>query len=496
MADLGLNDVIICDQFTTTKAQKWICCGTGQTPSGIPQNEDCFAVEGFTEYVSQATTKLPCFSTAWYSTVSGQIQYYQTEGGAYYTTKGGETYYTTGTGNLIPKLDPQKIANDITFAVTYTYRTGTLFCEQARSSHLNGGGSDEPLLNFKTGLFRIKNGKKTYYDYKKDDEVQFLIDLHEYNIRNYIRNGNYFEIKGGTGYIDNITNESTRLMTPYCGVFPHTINMLTTLVSAKLIEKTLATCSLKNYTKDLVAFANILLLPYIKQMIVSICKTYKMSWSNPEDKKMILFMLKYTNQQSPYMLVLFKNWFLNEFSAINVYSLQLSVKVTFFLTELEQALAKYNVQMNDEIRNAFYKMIWDYMLMKKKLTVKTLNSIFKVFANGNNIFSQHFCCIIKKWFGIIDSTTSMIDLTHIEIGTKTMSQEELYNASTCPLKPLYYKNLLQEHFDLQTVRVRLHQYVVDIGLAALEANGNSVPPDQKLLIIEHGLEERIKRLIG
>lgn len=494
MATPSLTGIDNTAQFTTTAEQKWFCCGeTGE--SGITQNEHCTPVNNFTAKISNISN-VTCFNTGWYSTVDGQIQYYQTEGGAYYTTKGGETYYTTGTGNLIPKLDPQKIANDIQLAVTYTYFTQTIYGKKSRSSHLNGGGSDQPLLDFKTGIFRIKNGSKTYYDYKKDDDVQFLINFHDYNIRNYIKNGNYFEVKGGTGFIDSITNESTRLMTPYCGVFPHTINILTTLVSAKLIEITLKTCSLKNYNKNLTLYSSLLLIPYIKKMICQICKTYKMNWNNPEDKKMILFMIKYTNSQNPYLLILFENWYLNEFEPINIYALQLSVKITFFLTELEQALAKLNVQMNDDIRDAFYKMIWDYMFGYKKLTIKKLNDIFRVFANGNDVFSQHFCCIVKKWFGIINNTTSMIDLTHIEVGTKTMTQEELYNASTCPEHLLYYKNLLQLHFDILTVKVRLHQYIVDIGTAALEANGNALPDNEKLAIIEHGLEERIKRILG
>ena len=482
--------------YTSTKIQKYICCANSisTTKDPVTQNPNCQPISNYTSAISHITD-LPCFTPAWYSTSNGQIKYLKTEGGAYYTTKGGETYYTTGTGNLIPILDPAKVSSGIIFATTHTFNGQSIF-NYFNKSNLNNTPFDQPITNFTTSMFKISNGQKSYYDYQLNEPIVMFINLHDYNLRNFIKIGNYFEIKGGTGYIDDLTNNDTRLMSPYCGVTPNTINLLTTLVSYRLIDITKKTCSLKNYIPNLFISCNMILANFYKQMIAQICKTYDMSWKNPEDKKMIVFLFTYINKQSPFLLSIFQNWYLNQFSEISVYCLQLSVKISFFISQLQQLLGNLSVQMNDDINNAFYGLVWKYMIGGKKLTIKKLNKIFSVFANGANVFPQHYCCIIKKWFGIIDNTTDMTDLSHIEVGTKTMSQEELYNASLCPKNILYYKRLLEIHFALNTVRLKLHDYVVTVGRNALEASGNTLSDAEKIAIIEHGLEQRIKRIIG
>ena len=492
-----------CQSYTTTKAQKWLCCGntatsktTQQTPITITQNNNCQAVDSYTTKISHIT-ELPCFTTAWYSTVSGKVQYLKTEGGAYYTTKGGETYYTTGVGNLVPIIDGSKVQSDIIMATTHMFSGVTRFCGKfQQSNQYSGNGADQPLTNFTASMFKISNGQKTYYDYQRDQAIPLLINFHDYNLRNFIKIGNYFELKGGTGYIDGITNNSTRLMTPYCGTIPHTINFLTTLVSHRLIEITKQTGSLNNYIKNLVQSSNLILLKFYKQMVAQICKTYNLNWKNPEDKKLILFTLTYINSQSPFLLSLFQNWYLNQFSDISIYCLQLSVKISFFLSQLQQLLGNLNVEMNDYINSAFYDTIWKYMIGRQKLTMKQLNKIFSVFTNGVNVFPNYYCSIIRKWFKIIDNTTVLVDLILIEIGTKTMTQEALYNASLCPKSILYYKRLLELQFSIDTIRLKTHDYITTIGTLALQESSNVLSDTEKLQIIKHGLEQRIKRIIG
>jgi hypothetical protein len=501
MTSINISNLTNCNPLTETGQQKWICCKTSttQTTGKIVTNANCQPVDNYTTKLSHVTD-LPCFNTSWYlrvpDTPNGQIQYYQTSGGQYYTTKGGETWYTTGIGKPIPILNAEKVNEDITMVKTYTYQGNTLYCKPFQQNNQKKLlPIKQPLINFLTSIFKIKNGQKKYFNYRKNELNEFSVNLNDYNLRNFMKIGNYFEIKHGTGFIDDKENTDFVLMTPYCGTIPESINLLSTLLSYKLIEITNKTCSLKNYVRNLTLYANKIMMGYIRNLIKTICNDNNLSMDNPDEKKMVLFLIKYINQQQPFVLTLFQNWFLNQFENTNIYALQLSVKITFLLVYVQKRVKSFNLSVNEDILNMLYKVIWDNFIEKNKITVKQINSLFKKLVNGNNLFENEMCVIIKKWFGIIDNTTDFVDLMHIEIGTQTMSNVELYNASTCPKSPLYYKNLLELQFKVHSVKIKLHEYVISAASQIIENDSQKLSKDQQLQIIENALIARAKRLI-
>ena len=477
----------VCDVSTIINNNNWVCCAGSETDR-IGNN--CEQVTNMTDYIADITD-LPCFSTTWYKrTTGGAISYYKTTNGYYYCQGGGKAP-TTGTGcPPIPLISTAKVESHINLFLTTNQTNRTLLCSTVKNPAYVAGPIFEPVIDYKVSMFKITGCNKKYYDYNFKKDTEFVINIKDYNARNFIKNGNYLEIRDGHGLFSDDSLKNLVMMVPFNGVYINTINMLTTLLSHQLI-KAQCKCNNVDYVQMMLKFGRKIMKGYRSYLIKKLEKSYKLSFSDPTDRKSILIVIDYLNKEKPFIKYLFSNWYVSQNEG-TLYCRKLAIKMVFVYKMFVKLLDDLSIEINDEIINVYMDLMWKTLICCKKISIRKINNSLKQFTNGKELFSKSYCAIFKKWFCFVDINDDIHELIQIEIAFDRMSMSDLLKATDCKGSSYYYLTLAEKHIHLQIIKDRMQIYIRQIIDAMNTPSSTELTDTQKNDIIVKALKKRLK----
>ncbi len=475
----------ICNVSLTEKNKHWVCCANNQTPDLA----NCEQVSNFTNYLA-GIENLSCFNTSWYKrTTGGAISYYKNTNGYYYCTQGGDEPIT-GTGcNPIPLLNQTVVSSNVNLMNTTHGDFNTLLCKKVSQPSLPASPIKEPLVNFKASIFKVVKCVKTYYDYNFKKETEFTINIKDYNARNFIKNGNYLEVRDGTGLFSDDKYDGLVMSVPFNGINIESINMLTTILSKQLI-KFQCKCPKANYVKMMLKIGRKMMRGYVSFLIKKIETNYNLSFQNESDKKSILIVIDYLNKESPFIKFLFNNWYVSQNEGTR-YCNKLNVKMTFVYKMIVKLLKKNDVTMSDEIIDIFYELMWKTLICCKKISINKINALFYPLVNVN-LFSKDYCVIFKKWFCFVNSNDNMHELVQMEIAFDRLSTSEQLKASSCPESPNFYLTLCEKYMSIVVIKDKMQLYIRNINDVMNTPSTFPISDEEKQIIIAAAMEKRLE----
>ncbi len=275
-------------------------------------------------------------------------------------------------------------------------------------------------------LSELGSGDENTNDNKPTSSGFINID---YNSLNFLNKQNYLCISGTINYLFG-TPCNQIMISPFITRMTN-VNILTTVLSFKLINKipnkiseTIYDKTMLKYTNKIMKFYTNSLIPYI----VEKCKDKKTPM-----KQCIKNNIENIINKNALTYALFKNVYC-AFPVGNVtlitYCHRQMVKIMFVRLLLIKFLKINNVDQSNYVdmfsfENFFYNMIWNTIIKKNKITSSCINKTFNYLHK--NLFDKIYDKIFKKIFKFIDSISNQTNwiLMLFELTCDKMTQSEL-----------------------------------------------------------------------
>ncbi len=483
----------VCNYSLEINGSNWICClevsTDGEKKADENLDDGCVSVVNQTSYLASHVTDLPCFTEGWYMhTPNGAISYYKNNENYYYC-QGGGTSPTTNTGCLpIAKIDTAVVASHISLLKTTNTLNGTILCSRLNNPAYKTGLILEPIIKFKTSIFKITGCEKKYYDYKFKQDTEFTIDLKDYSLNGFVKNGNYIETRDGHGYLSEKGYDNLVMLVPFNGIRVGSVNLLTTILSRQLIK---AQCKCKNidYVKTELKIGKKIMRGYYCFLVKKLEKMYNLNFNNKSDKKTIITVIDYLNTIQPFIKFMFANWYV-ESNEGTMFCRKLALKMVLVYNTLVKYLIENRVEMNDEMLTIYFDLMWKTLICCKKISIKKINALFYPFVK-TNIFPPQYCIIFKKWFMFVEENMDINELSQIENAFDRLPVDTLLKANNCPTSPYYYLTLVEAVTPLELVRDKMHTYIRKITEENNTPTTYTISKEEKEKIIEKAMHKRL-----